>query len=396
MSDVLPEGRFLRAPGLRRLGLGALAVLVTIALVGSLLVVRARAASHLLLVVDGRSTTVVTDAATVAELLAEQGVLVGPRDRVTPDLTADLGTTAQVDVAFGRRVQLTVDDATHEVWTTSTDVGGLLAQEAVPGEAYVSLPAIAPLARTGARLTVRTPKHVTVRVGGRSVPLVTTAATVGEALAQGPVTLGPDDRVSASARAAVVEGATYTVTRVRLVDRTDRTLLRAQTRWVRRADLPVGTTRVIATGRDGVQEKRVRARYVDGTQVRREVRTRVLSRAVDWVIGVGTRSSGSQGSGATGSDVKITYPKQWTPATGKVDGEPDFAALAKCESGGNPRAVSPTGKYRGLYQFDLRTWHGVGGVGDPIDASPAEQTKRARILYNDRGRAPWPYCGRYL
>lgn len=75
---------------------------------------------------------------------------------------------------------------------------------------------------------------------------------------------------------------------------------------------------------------------------------------------------------------------------------PDFAALAQCESSGNPRAVSPGGKYRGLYQFDARTWRSVGGVGDPAAATPAEQTKRARLLYLDRGRQPWPECGRWL
>jgi hypothetical protein len=74
----------------------------------------------------------------------------------------------------------------------------------------------------------------------------------------------------------------------------------------------------------------------------------------------------------------------------------DWKALARCESGGNPRAVSASGRHRGLYQFDLRTWHGVGGRGDPIDASAAEQTYRAHLLYLDRGRAPWPVCGRLL
>lgn len=75
---------------------------------------------------------------------------------------------------------------------------------------------------------------------------------------------------------------------------------------------------------------------------------------------------------------------------------PDFAALAQCESSGNPRAISPSGKYEGLYQFDLATWRSVGGVGHPKDASPAEQTKRAWLLYLDRGRQPWPVCGRHL
>ena len=74
----------------------------------------------------------------------------------------------------------------------------------------------------------------------------------------------------------------------------------------------------------------------------------------------------------------------------------NWAALAECESGGNPRAVSANGRYRGLYQFDLSTWRSVGGSGDPIDASSAEQTRRAQRLYAQRGRSPWPVCGRHL
>jgi hypothetical protein len=74
----------------------------------------------------------------------------------------------------------------------------------------------------------------------------------------------------------------------------------------------------------------------------------------------------------------------------------NWGALANCESGGNPRAVSPGGTYRGLYQFSMSTWAGVGGSGDPINASPAEQTNRAQILYNRSGRGSWPVCGKYL
>ncbi|RMH71483.1 MAG: transglycosylase, partial [Actinomyces sp.] len=60
------------------------------------------------------------------------------------------------------------------------------------------------------------------------------------------------------------------------------------------------------------------------------------------------------------------------------------------------RAVSPSGIYRGAYQFDRQTWRTVGGTGDPAAAPPAEQDARARELYARRGSQPWPICGRYL
>ncbi len=73
----------------------------------------------------------------------------------------------------------------------------------------------------------------------------------------------------------------------------------------------------------------------------------------------------------------------------------NWGALAHCESGGNPRAVNPAGYY-GLYQFDTGTWRSVGGSGLPTSASAAEQTYRAKRLYQQRGRSPWPTCGRLL
>ena len=68
-------------------------------------------------------------------------------------------------------------------------------------------------------------------------------------------------------------------------------------------------------------------------------------------------------------------------------------AIAACESGGDPTAVSVDGTYHGLYQFDYGTWASVGGSGDPAAASPAEQTYRAALLYSQSGSSPWPICG---
>jgi peptidoglycan hydrolase-like protein with peptidoglycan-binding domain len=67
--------------------------------------------------------------------------------------------------------------------------------------------------------------------------------------------------------------------------------------------------------------------------------------------------------------------------------------IAECESGGNPRALSPDGRYRGKYQFSMETWHNLGGGGDPIDASEATQDRIALKLYRRSGSAPWPSCG---
>jgi hypothetical protein len=71
-----------------------------------------------------------------------------------------------------------------------------------------------------------------------------------------------------------------------------------------------------------------------------------------------------------------------------------LAAIAACESGGNPRAIGGGGAYRGKYQFSYSTWAGVGGSGDPAAASETEQDRRAAMLYARSGAGQWPVCGR--
>lgn len=127
--------------------------------------------------------------------------------------------------------------------------------------------------------------------------------------------------------------------------------------------LPAGKRKVAHPGRDGVRRVHVRVELHNGRPVDRKVRKHWIRKPHPRVVLVGARLN--------------------------------WAALARCESGGNPRAVNPAGYY-GLYQFSVPTWQSVGGSGMPHHASAAEQTRRAQKLYERSGRSPWPHCGRYL
>ncbi len=83
--------------------------------------------------------------------------------------------------------------------------------------------------------------------------------------------------------------------------------------------------------------------------------------------------------------------------------EEQWHALRECESTQNYRAVSRSGRYRGAYQFSIRTWDWVAGIHypglvgvDPIDASPSDQDKMAYQLYEINGWDPWPTCKKRL
>ena len=99
----------------------------------------------------------------------------------------------------------------------------------------------------------------------------------------------------------------------------------------------------------------------------------VSARGAAYATGGSAPSSGGSG----GSSVKL-------PAVLK--------RIAQCESGGNPAAVSRSGRYRGKYQFDQATWEAIGGSGDPAAAPESTQDRLALKLYRKRGTAPWPNC----
>ena len=107
-----------------------------------------------------------------------------------------------------------------------------------------------------------------------------------------------------------------------------------------------------------------------------------------------------------GSASPTTLPPYAPPAP---DGptEQQWNDLRRCESTNNYQAVSPSGTYRGAYQFSQATWDFISGISahvevhhlfglDPINASPAEQDLMALTLYNYWGRGQWPECGRFL
>ena len=82
-----------------------------------------------------------------------------------------------------------------------------------------------------------------------------------------------------------------------------------------------------------------------------------------------------------------------TGPSGGGGAPPHLEAIAACESGGDYSTNTGNGFY-GAYQFTQSTWASVGGTGNPADASPAEQDRRAAMLYAQAGSTPWPVCGR--
>jgi uncharacterized protein YabE (DUF348 family) len=324
--------------------------------------------------VDGQQVTVRTFAGDVAGVLRKAHVDLDSHDTVAPDTRAPVHDGSQVIVRHGRLITLTIGGRVRTVWVTALSIGEALDQLRLRADgAWLSASRSQSIPRDGLSLQLRLPQHVTVLVDGERKSRVTTAATVRDLLRSLHVRLRRLDRVSVPLTRYPRTGLVVSITRISQRNVTENVALPFRTKQIRTSQLYVGETRIVRYGQPGLRFETYRLTWRNKRLVHRTlVDVRLRSRPVTQVVEVGTKQRQVSADG-------LNWP-----------------ALANCESGGNPRAVSSDGAYRGLYQFTMSSWAGVGGSGDPIDASSSEQTYRAQILYRRSGDSVWPLCGRYL
>ena len=337
------------------------------------------------LTVDGTPRTVDFRGSTAADVLAAAGVDADERDLLVPAAGGEVADGGEVALRRARPLELVVDGKAREVWVTATSVDEALDQVGLRERGLaLSASRSRDIPLEGLKVAVTTPKDVTIVADGRTLARSTTEPTVRDALIEAGVRLDGDDKLSHLRAAPTADGLVVRVTRMR----TDRVVEAKPVAFstTRRPDatLVEGRTKVVREGRTGKLERTVQRTFVDGKLAQRTlVGTKTVAQPVARVVAVGTKP-------------RPVAAVRSSSGGGSAGGGGAWAAVANCESGGNPSAVSSTGKYRGLYQFSTETWRSVGGSGDPAAASAAEQTRRAQMLLARSGAGQWPECGRYL
>lgn len=335
--------------------------------------------STVLLSVDGQTREVDFRGETVEDVLEAAGLEVGERDVLVPAAGTVVDDGDRVALRRARQITLVVDGVERTVWVTAVSVEEALQQIGLrDGVVAMSASRSRVIPLHGFRLAVTTPKPITIVADGQTRKVTTAAPTVRDALIEAGIKLDGDDRISATRQTRVSKGMTITVTRISVRRITETVAIAFPTEEQPDATLYKGETKTLRAGVKGSARQTVETVLANGALEKRTVLARtVLKEPVARILAVGTK------------------PRPAQQGTSDVDSL-NWPALARCESGGNPRAVSPGGTYRGLYQFSMSTWRSVGGVGDPIDNSAGEQTYRAKVLYKRSGAGQWPHCGKYL
>jgi len=327
--------------------------------------------------VDGQERTIHTFDGKVADVLKAQGIATDAHDQVAPAPGDSLVDGEQISVRYGRQLDVTVDGKDQKIWSTATTVDEALGDLGLHGSnPYLSVNRDQAIGRQGLSFDIRTQRHVNVLVDGRSIPLDTTAQTVAQALAQANVTLSGQDTASPDPASFPTQGENITVERVTGTQETKQVAIAYSTTEQSDPTSYVGSRTTVTQGVPGVQQVVYAYLTVNGVkQAPKIVSKTVTKQPVNAVVKVGTKPVPNTVAGADNLN---------------------WAGLAACESGGNPKSVGGGGLYFGLYQFSPSTWAAMGGSGLPSNATPAEQTYRAKLLYVRSGAGQWPVCGHNL
>ena len=374
--------------------------------------------------VDGQPRQVSGASGSVGDVLAREGIVVGPQDLVSPPLPARVPDGAAITVRFARPLTLVVDGERRQVWVTATTVGEALQQAGVRADAAgVSPPPAQPLGREGAVVEVR---PGAARAAGPDAGTGTGAppATVGQVPDQG----GSGAAASSPRRPSAPSVQRSTRERGPGAAR-DSGPSRSRTRPASADGRASSAREPEATGSGDPKPRRsgpARRNPAPSSPTPSSPTPSQSPRSTSQHPGPASTPPALPGSTTPTmasplpteppSDLPTepapqptqpaaSLPTEPVPASSapaptpspggdaviRVDPEPDWAALAACESGGDPTAVLPARRY-GLFGIGNDDWALVGGTGFPFEASVEEQLARAKLLYQRRGAAAWPDC----
>ncbi|MDO5034532.1 MAG: transglycosylase family protein [Actinomycetaceae bacterium] len=341
----------------------------------------ATAKTEVIVNANGNSQIVTVWGGTVAGALDAAGVEVGEHDLVTPALSASVAEGQTITFTTAKPYMIHDEGGVEQVWSTADSLQGVMSVFADSGR-DISVAANRSVERSPLPAVLSGEGTVSVLADGKAREVsVPQDATVNEILAAAKVTASPIDQVFVRDGE---NGLTVELVRQTRGEVTEEKELDFETIERSTDDLYEGESRVVQEGEKGkvttVKYEQKRGDKVLVSTVISETRVEPVARIVEH---------------GTMERPKVTQPAPQPGAGTGTAPEGVWAALAQCESGGNPATNTGNGYY-GLYQFSLPTWQSVGGTGLPSDASAAEQTMRAQILQERAGWGQWPACAASL
>lgn len=292
----------------------------------------APAGSSVTLMVGAQRIRLRSEASTVGALLAARHVHLGTGDTVTPSRGTALADGIHVDVNRAFPVSVDLDGKVRTIRTTATSaaalgrqlkLGKLVAVRGNPGRL-----------EAGASVQFRTRRAGTIEVDGQTIRFDSPSLTVAEILDKYHVTLVGDDFVTPAADTRLTDGTDVVVSRVGA--QTTQTTEPFAFDEVQQPDpnLPIGQTREVQPGKDGVYTVTHRQKVENGAVLDDQIVSKVpTTPSQPHIVAYGTKAD-------------------W-----------HWDELARCESGGRWDTIdaNPDG-YDGGLGIYVGTWRAFGGT----------------------------------
>ena len=275
--------------------------------------------------VDGVSIPVSGFMGKVSDVLATAGVEVSSHDLVAPSLHERVSNGQTILVRRAQQYMVDIDGVSTPTWSTATDIDDLLGQVGTKGAIIA-----ADRSTSRAELPALTADGQTHTVDARQ------GASASDLLSQAGVDVSFLDRVVFTSDE---QGSFLRVIRVqRGVEEREETLTK-EVEEQEDSTLAKGTRKVAQEGSDGSIKRSVYVERRDGQEIVSQVVSENRTEPVKQIVKIGTKeaaaaSSSSAASASSGSSATVTGNDVW-------------AALARCESGGNPAPNTGHGYYGG-------------------------------------------------
>ncbi|EFU61321.1 resuscitation-promoting factor [Actinomyces sp. oral taxon 180] len=366
-------------------------VVISVASATALLVAGTAAAAvgtsyrHVTLEVDGVSRDVSGFFSTAGDALSTAGVSVGDHDLVAPAADQRVASGDTVVVRSATAYDVTVDGAQTTAWSTASSISGVLT--ALPAS---SSSMAADRSYTRSEMPIgEGGENIHVVADGHTTDVVASASEGASAiLAKAGVSAGPIDRVTLE---NVGGDTTLRVARVVRGTVTTTTEIPYETEEREDAEAEEGTEKTVQEGAAGSEVTQAYQETIDGNVTVSAVLSTSRTEPTNRVVSKGTKAKkAEEPSGSSSDSTSSSSSSSSSSGSAAISGDDAsiWAAIAQCESGGNPSINTGNGYY-GMYQFSLPTWRSVGGTGLPSEASAEEQTMRARMLQQRAGWGQW-------
>jgi len=238
-----------------------------------------QSASRVTLVVDGQPRAVAAGDLVPAHLLANAGIAFSPSDRVLVDgvstpLDLPLQPQAHIVLQLRRAVNVTLVGPNGQivVSTAAINVGEALQEAGV--NLFVSdrvEPSVETPLADGMTVTITPAREMVIQAAGGSVRVRSSAATVGQVLAEAGIPLMGMDAATPSEKDALPADGQIRIVRVTESLASAYKVIPYATEFIVTAELQPPAQDVLDAGEVGISVSRTRVRYEDGIEISRLV-----------------------------------------------------------------------------------------------------------------------------